>query len=278
LSLNTPAGLVSADTGLKFVFSLDSGTLPAYKRLIGEWKYQSLICVWTETAMPERLLVFLGDVEDSRGIERRDEFQRVLEETCIRLNETHSGALRSGFAILKGIDEIGAVLLSVSPVYRMVDEIGRALHPQRMRFAVAMGVVDTGLESPDVGKMDGPAFHRAAAIMAELKKNKLPFGMEVEDPLLDEALAGVASLIQMAKARRSERQWEAVAAYERLGTQAQAASELEVTQQAISHALVSADYKQVKLVEDRLNRAFEEYAARLNARKQRPAGREGRDA
>jgi hypothetical protein len=220
--------------------------------------------------MSERLLVMLGDVEDSRRIEGREGFQRLLEETCTRLNDAHRGALRSEFGILKGIDEIGAVLLSVSPVYRMVDAIGRALYPQRMRIAVALGEVDTGLSSPDVGRMDGPAFHKAAAIMAELKRNRLPVGLEVADAALDSALAGAASLIQMAKARRSQRQWEAVLEYERLGTQALAASELDVSQQAISHALVSADYKQVKLVEERLSKAFEEYARRL-------AAGEGRD-
>ena len=213
--------------------------------------------------MSERLLVLLGDVEDSRRIERRDEFQRLLEATCGQLNRDHERQLRAKFAILKGIDEIGAVLLSVSAVYEIVDAVGRALYPQRMRFAVVRGDVDTGLQSAEVGRMDGPAFHKAAAIMAELKANRLPFGMAVEDAAFDDALAGAASLIQMAKARRSERQWEAVREYERLGTQARAATELDVSQQAISHALVTADYKQVRLVEARLNRAFGEYAKRI---------------
>ncbi len=213
--------------------------------------------------MSEILLVLLGDVEDSRRIEKRDEFQRVVEATCGELNRDHERQLRAEFAILKGIDEIAAVLLSVSAVYEIVDAVGRALYPQRMRFALARGEVDTGLQSTEVGRMDGPAFHKAAAIMAELKANRLPFGMAVEDSAFDDALAGAASLIQMAKARRSERQWAAVREYERLGTQARAATELDVSQQAISHALVTADYKQVRLVEARLNRAFGEYARRI---------------
>jgi hypothetical protein len=213
--------------------------------------------------MSEILLVLLGDVEDSRRIEKRDEFQGLLEATCGRLNRDHERQIRAEFAILKGIDEIGAALLSVSGVYEIVDAVGRALYPQRMRFALARGEVDTGLQSTEVGRMDGPAFHKAAAIMAELKANRLPFGMAVEDSAFDDALAGAASLIQMAKARRSERQWEAVREYERLGTQARAATELGVSQQAISHALVTADYKQVRLVEARLNRAFGEYARRI---------------
>ena len=213
--------------------------------------------------MSETLLVLLGDVEDSRQIEERDEFQRLLEAVCGQLNCDHERQLRAAFAILKGIDEIGAVLRSVSAVYEIVDAVGRALYPQRMRFALARGEVDTGLQSTEVGRMDGPAFHKAAAIMAELKANRLPFGMAVGDSGFDDALAGAASLIQMAKARRSERQWEAVREYERLGTQARAATELGVSQQAISHALVTADYKQVRLVEVRLNRAFGEYAKRI---------------
>ncbi|MFH1864566.1 MAG: SatD family protein [Candidatus Eisenbacteria bacterium] len=220
--------------------------------------------------MSEQLLVFLGDVEDSRRIEGRDEFQRLLEATCDQLNRDHQAHLRAEFAILKGIDEIGAALLSVSPVYEMIDAVGRALYPQRMRFALARGEVDTGLQNADVGRMDGPAFHEAAAIMAELKANRLPVGLAVGDSAFDDALSGAASLIQMAKARRSERQWEAVREYERLGTQALAGVKLQVSQQAISHALVSSDYRQVRLVEERLNRAFGDYARRI-------AEAEGRD-
>ena len=213
--------------------------------------------------MSEELLVFLGDVEASRRIEDRDEFQRRLEGVCEQLNRDYRADLRAEFTILKGIDEIGAVLLSVSHVYDMIDFVERGLYPERMRVAVVGGEVNTGLRGKEVGRMDGPAFHDAAAVMSKLKDTKLPFWMVVDDRVIDDALGGAASMIVMAKARRSRRQWEAVREYERLGSQALAAAELNVSQQAISHALVTADYRKIRWVEERLRRAFEDYARRI---------------
>jgi predicted XRE-type DNA-binding protein len=139
-----------------------------------------------------------------------------------------------------------------------------------MRFVLARGEVDTAIDGGDIARMDGPVFHRAAEMMMELKGAKLMFAMSVGDEAMDDALSVGVNMLLLSKARLTERQWGAVTEYERTGSQAEAAEVLGVSQQAISHALVSSDYRQVRLVEKRLNRAFGDYARRV-------AEAEGRD-
>ncbi len=131
-----------------------------------------------------------------------------------------------------------------------------------MRFALARGEVDTAVDGGDISRMDGPVFHKAAELMTELKSAKLMFAMSVGDEAMDCAVSASVNMLLLFKGRMTERQWGAVAEYERTGSQAEAGEVLGVSQQAISHALVTSDYRQVKLVEERVNRAFADYARR----------------
>ena len=216
--------------------------------------------------MGERLIVLLGDIEDSRRVADRAGLAVRLESSCERLNAEFEPELRAPFSILKGIDEVGAALVSFGRALEMMSALSAGLRPQRMRFVLAAGEVDTAAGSGVVARMDGPVFHRAARMMEELKTSKLLFAMSVGDPLLDEALASAVNMLLLARVSLSDRQWEAMAAYERSGSQASAAAALGVSQQAVSHALVSANYRQMKRVEERLNVVFQEYSLREKGR------------
>ncbi len=213
--------------------------------------------------MGERLIVLLGDIEDSRRVADRAGLAVRLESSCERLNAEFEPELRAPFSILKGIDEVGAALVSFGRALEMMSALSAGLRPQRMRFVLAAGEVDTAAGSGVVARMDGPVFHRAARMMEELKTSRLLFAMSVGDALLDEALANMRLL---ARVSLSDRQWAAMAAYERSGSQAAAAAALGVSQQAVSHALVSANYRQMKRVEERLNAVFREYSLREEGR------------
>jgi hypothetical protein len=131
-----------------------------------------------------------------------------------------------------------------------------------MRFVLAVGEADTGAESQEFARMDGPVFHLAAGMMEELKSSKLLFAMSVGDPLLDEAIAGAVNMLLLARTALTQKQWGVVEAYERHGSQVAAASALGVSQQAISHVLVSTDYRQSKHVETSLREVIEKYSVR----------------
>ena len=215
-----------------------------------------------KTSTDGPMIVLLGDVENSRRVADRRALAAGLDRACGRLNEEFVDELRAAVSILKGIDEVGAALTSFRHAYDMISIVSAELRPERMRFVLAAGEADTGAESQEFARMDGPVFHLAAGMMEELKSSKLLFAMSVGDPLLDEAVAGAVNMLLLARAALTEKQWDVVNAYERHGSQAAAASALGVSQQAVSHVLVGTDYRQFRHVETSLRQVMEKYSMR----------------
>ncbi len=204
--------------------------------------------------------VLLGDVEDSRGVVDRERFRRVLEGTCERVNAEHAGDLIADFTMLKGVDELGAVLTAPRAVFSMVCTFEEAVRPTRIRYVLARGEVDTALESHDVARMDGPAFHAAAAAMQRLKGSRLLFAAAGGAPLLDRALGGLVSAALVFRGTRSESQQRAIEEYARAGNQATAAEKLGVSQQAVSEALIRSGFARMAEVEEIIHEVFAGYA------------------
>jgi hypothetical protein len=214
------------------------------------------------TSAERTVIVLLGDVENSRHVADREALAAGLERACGRLNDEFAGELMAPVSIIKGIDEVGAALTSFRRIYDMLAVVGAELRPERMRFVVAAGEVDTAFGTREFARMDGPVFHRAAGMMGELKSSRLLFAMSVGDPLLDEAVAGAVNMLLLARAALTERQWEVVRAYELHGSQVAAASVLGVSQQAVSHVLVGTEFRQLRQVEASVRAVMEEYSGR----------------
>lgn len=214
------------------------------------------------TGTERTVIVLLGDVENSRRVADREALAARLARACGRLNEEFAGELIASVSIIKGIDEVGAALTSFRRVYDMVALVGAELRPERMRFVLAAGEIDTAFGTREFARMDGPVLHRAAGMMEELKSTRLLFAMSVGDPLLDKAIAGAVNMLLLARAALTERQWDIVKAYELHGSQVAAASVLGVSQQAVSHVLVGTEYRQLRQVEASLCTVMEEYSAR----------------
>jgi hypothetical protein len=123
--------------------------------------------------MKRKLYVLLGDVISSRSIAEREKFQKKLEETCRYINSTYTGDIYADFKILKGIDEIGGVLSSMSKSYELINVLLENLHPNLMRFVLVFDYIDAALATMDVAKMDGPAFHKASDLMHTLYPGRL---------------------------------------------------------------------------------------------------------
>jgi hypothetical protein len=206
--------------------------------------------------MDERY-VLLGDVVNSRAIEDREAFQGRLREACAAVSEAYAVDVDAGLDVLKGVDEVGAVLDRVRHLYDVVDEFAERLRPQRVRLAVARGAIDVGGET--VAEMDGPAFQRADRVLARIEDEDALFGFEADDDVVDPLIEGQVELLLVLKGRRSEREREVVRRYDELGTQAAVAEALGVSQPAVSKTLDRALYAEVRTLEGRLRRALEAY-------------------
>jgi predicted XRE-type DNA-binding protein len=189
-------------------------------------------------------------------------FQKRLEETCKKINSVYAGNIYADFKILKGIDEIAGVLSTMSKSYEIITTILEQLHPNLMRFVLVLGYVETSIETMDVARMDGPAFHKASDIMGTLKKSKLMFEMSVGDKVVDTAIAGEINLILLLKKNWSAKQHWIVMEYEKTKNQYEIAKNLGITQQAVSKTLNRSMWKEIRSIEEKLNDILDDYTQR----------------
>jgi predicted DNA-binding protein YlxM (UPF0122 family) len=212
--------------------------------------------------MKQKLYVLLGDVISSRQIAEREKFQKKLGETCQYINATYTGDIYASFKILKGIDEIGGVLSTMSKSYEIINILLERMYPHLIRFILVFDYIDTALETMDIAKMDGPAFHKASDLMHTLKKSKLMFDMSVGDKVIDTTISGQINLILLFKRNWSAKQHQIVGEYERTKTQYEVAKNLGITQQAVSKTLNRSMWKELKSIEENLNYILSEYTQR----------------
>lgn len=205
------------------------------------------------------LYLILGDVVSSRDIEDKTAFQKKINNTIQRINHIYRNDIYADFKILKGIDEIGGVLLSVANSYEIVTFINDCLHPDAMRFVVVRGQIEIAYETQDVSKMDGPVFHKAASLMAQLRKSGSLFviytGNDVTDPLFSD----IANLILTQKYDWYPHQVKVVSEYRYLKNQKKVAQKLGITQQAVSKVLRYVNWKEIARVEQEINLLLARY-------------------
>ncbi len=211
----------------------------------------------------DKFFVFLGDIVSSRKISNEVAFQRHLEEICGLLNRTHRNEIHADFKILKGIDEIGAVLRCASRFYEITDRLLKELYPHRMRTVLVYDCIDGGVETGDVSKMDGRAFHRASLMMEELRKSRLLFRLSFGNDLLDAMIEGQVNLILLLKSHWSQTERKVIREYEKTRNQYRVAEVLGISQQAVSKNITKSYWKEIRQIEDKLNAVIESYVRGL---------------
>jgi len=195
--------------------------------------------------------VLLADVIESTGISDRSEFRDDLLDGIQTVNTEYDSDLHVEYGLIKGVDEFGAVLSDLRNLYEMISTLLDRVHPVRIRFAVAAGTVDIDPDSDDIGEMDGPAFHDADRLIHEVESDGLYIYIDTNSPV-DILVANNINLLLMQREQWTAHQVDAVRAYERSGTQSDAADRLGVRQQAVSKALNAIDYHETKLVREYL--------------------------
>jgi DNA-binding XRE family transcriptional regulator len=129
-------------------------------------------------------------------------------------------------------------------------------------LAVAFGEIDVGLESGDVSKMDGPAFHRADELLNDIERENLLFDMKMDAEPLDASVSDEVNLLLSRRHDWTERQLETVRAYREHETQRDVAESLGVTPQAVSKTLNEAEWPMIETIEGRLRSTLDELERR----------------
>ena len=202
--------------------------------------------------------VVLGDVVGSREIDDRAAFRGQLSDARNAVTDACGEDFVAGPSVLKGIDEVGAVLTRLGRLYDVVVTMNDRLHPHAIRLAVASGEIEFGA-TDDVARMDGEAVHRATELLEGVEADGLWFGLDTGTEPLDTAVADEINLLVHLRRSWTDRQREVVTRYERTGTQRAVADELGVSQQAVSTVLQGASWPLIETVEERLRRTLASY-------------------
>jgi len=125
----------------------------------------------------DKALVLIADIEASRQIqeEERKKLQQRLKRVLRDLN-AEKGGLKSPYTITLG-DEFQAVFDQADRVFVDMLKILAALHPVAARFSLAVGRIDTAINTELAIGMDGPAFHKARASVEWLKESGFLFNI-----------------------------------------------------------------------------------------------------
>ena len=213
--------------------------------------------------MPKKLFVVLGDVKSSREIKNRELFQEKLIKVCNELNQEYKNDLYADFKILKGLDEIGGVLNEISNIYKIINKITNQIYPNTMRFILIRDYIDTALNSKDITKMDGPAFHKASERMKLLKKSKTLFDMVTYNETIDGSLIIMINLMLLYKERWTKKQRQIIEEYEKTLNQKKVALKYNITQQAVSKVINNTKWKYIKDLENKLNQIISKLGVQL---------------
>ena len=213
--------------------------------------------------MPKKLFVLLGDVKSSREIKNRKLFQEKLIKVCNELNQEYQQNLYADFKILKGLDEIGGVLTETSSIYKIISKITNQIYPNTIRFILVRDYIDTALNSKDVTRMDGPAFHKASERMKLLKKSKTFFDMVTYNETIDSSLIIMINLMLLYKERWTKKQRQIIEEYEKTLNQKKVALKYNITQQAVSKVINNTKWKNIKDLENQLNQIIGKLGVQL---------------
>jgi len=190
---------------------------------------------------PRLLAVVFADVVGSKKIADREVLARALRETAGHLNRVFKPALAEPFAPAAG-DEIQGSLSDPVQAPLCVTVLRETLAPITARVVVAIGAV----EARPAGERPRAPSAAAHAGLAALKDGGGLTNYVGAGPPADILLNAVCRLVDPLLRGRSSKQWEAIAAYRRLGHQRAVAEELGVTRQSVGDRMAAGHWHAVE--------------------------------
>ncbi|NLY37205.1 MAG: hypothetical protein GX046_08235 [Tissierellia bacterium] len=206
--------------------------------------------------------VIIGDIIDSKEIEDRKNAQTKFKKILADINEKYSEDIASKFTIVLG-DEFQGLLKNRNNIIKIIFEIEMAMAPIALRFGVGIGEVSTDINYEYSSEIDGPAYHRARAMMENLQSSKSQYSKrqanilissQVGNAEIDKLLNSILSVCTALKSKWTLRQTEIIGVYLKSEeNQYKAAEKLEIGQSSVNKALNSANFYTYKSAMDSVN-------------------------
>src|SRR5690554_6015921 len=204
------------------------------------------------TAMPE-FVALIADVAGSRQLEgfpsRRD---RLLEALSKRHRDR--GWCDFDYAVTAW-DEFQGLLTAPRWLPEALWDLWRSFQPLSLRVGVGFGDIETAPNAasgtPLNQAVTGTAFYRAREALDMIDApphglGRVRIQVVADDAHLAAACNAVLRLADALVQDVTERQWQVIDGYERLGKQSEVAAVLDVSTSTISRTLASARYRELR--------------------------------
>ena len=191
----------------------------------------------------EKFAALTADIIGSRKLKNQGFSRSQIEKAISQLNTAREAFIVSKFCLLRG-DEIQGVVFPPREAIVMVRYLRFYLRPVQIRVGIGIGDITTEIDKNNPWNMDGSSFHRAREALEEIKLSRHPatFINSLEEDF-DYNLNVILALMDVISNRWTDGQWEAIHAYEQMGTYQKASQVLKVRPQNVAKRCQSAHWK-----------------------------------
>lgn len=203
--------------------------------------------------MEKLCFVLLGDTIRSRHIVKRSAFEKKLSAAVFSIMEKFGDQLLMPIKNWKGLDEVAAIISDQKNIFNIIWHINEIIFPVRMRFVMARGNVNLKAGVTDISLLDGDAFHKAANLMLELKKEELMFKSRGENETNDLALDNQVNMLFLLSEKWTEKQMKMYACNREMDNQKEIAKKFKISQQSVSKTLNGIQAAKMMELEKRLS-------------------------
>lgn len=190
---------------------------------------------------PHLVAAVFADIVGSKAIADREAFHSGLRGAAAELTRLFRPGLIEPFAVANG-DELQGALGDPAQAPLCVSVMREVLLPMRARVFVAIGSLQVSV----AGSIPRDPYAAAAEGLTALKRRGALTGYSGTGPAADILLNAICRLTDPLLEARTDKQWEAIAAYRRLGHQRAVADRLGVTRQSVGDRLAAGHWRAVQ--------------------------------
>lgn len=127
-----------------------------------------------------KYIAVIGDIKDSKRIEKRSQIQEKLNIVLKYVNENYIDDISSKFIITLG-DEFQGLLHRKEHILDIIKYIQREMYPVKLRFGIGIGEIYTDIFYEAAIGADGPAYYAARKMIEELREQEKKLKKQAAD-------------------------------------------------------------------------------------------------
>jgi len=195
-------------------------------------------------------LAIIGDIQGSREIENRMEFQRKFHQLMEELNRQFEKNIISPFTVTLG-DEFQAVLKNADAIFDLPYLLKTSLPHLNVFIGMGIGEIETEIFTHTSVGMDGPCFRIARSQLEAAKKESPRVRIGIQD-IEYQILNSYLLLMEILEFQQTSHQKQIIELYQKLRNQVEVARQLGITQAAVSQALKGAHFQEITKARENL--------------------------